>query len=100
MESELFSQENGLLTPSFKLKRLQLVKHYKIVIEKLYNEYSKGDIKIDTRQIDPEVTESLPCTIHITDENKAPEAPIASSIEEETKHLDSVHDHGLVVSND
>lgn len=43
--------------------------------------------KADSRHADPEVTEPVTCTVKSTDENKAPEAPIASSIEEDSKYL-------------
>ncbi len=33
LESEAFSAENGLMTPSFKLKRPQLQKHYQKQID-------------------------------------------------------------------
>jgi long-chain acyl-CoA synthetase len=38
LEPELFSVENDLLTPSFKLKRPQLQKRYQAEIDRMYAE--------------------------------------------------------------
>ena len=38
LEAELFSVENDLLTPSFKLKRPQLQKRYQAEIDRMYAE--------------------------------------------------------------
>jgi len=43
---ELFSLENGLATPTLKLKRVDLRKHFKDVIGKLYEEMPKAKSKI------------------------------------------------------
>lgn len=37
LEPNIFSPENGLVTPTFKLKRPQLKAHYATEIEKMYN---------------------------------------------------------------
>ena len=39
LHHELFSLENGLATPTMKIKRIEVRKHFKDVIEKLYSDY-------------------------------------------------------------
>jgi long-chain acyl-CoA synthetase len=45
VESELFSVENDLLTPSFKLKRNVAQKKYRQQIDLLYCDLEKGQVK-------------------------------------------------------
>ena len=42
LECELFSVENDLMTPSFKLKRPQLLKRYKQQIDAMYARMKQG----------------------------------------------------------
>ncbi|KAJ3400618.1 eukaryotic long-chain fatty acid CoA synthetase (LC-FACS), partial [Chytridiales sp. JEL 0842] len=42
VEPEMFSLQNGLLTPTFKLKRNEAVKHYREIIDELYKQVNSA----------------------------------------------------------
>jgi len=41
LEHQLFSEENNLLTPTFKLRRPNLKEHYQQIVNRLYEDYKK-----------------------------------------------------------